>query len=98
MPLNAVIVTIGLLILIEGVAGIIYGGQYRSFPPAFSITGIKIGSFALGIGRADVFTAAAVLLLEQRGLLNVQDPIAKFISELANVKVGVENGGEGGKA
>src|ERR1039458_10384146 len=32
-PLNAVIVTIGLLILIEGVAGIIYGGQYRSFPP-----------------------------------------------------------------
>ncbi len=33
-PLNAVIVTIGLLILLEGVAGIIYGGQYRSFPPA----------------------------------------------------------------
>ena len=32
-PLNAVIVTIGLLILLEGVAGMIYGGQYRSFPP-----------------------------------------------------------------
>ena len=31
-PLNSVIVTIGLLILLEGVAGIIYGGQYRSFP------------------------------------------------------------------
>jgi len=27
------------------------------------------------------FTAAAVLLLEQRGLLNVQDPIAKFIPD-----------------
>ena len=35
-PLNSVIVTIGLLILLEGVAGIIYGGQYRSFPAAFS--------------------------------------------------------------
>ena len=60
-PLNAVIVTIGLLILIEGVAGIIYGGQFRSFPPAFSVTGIKIGSFALGVSRFDVFTAVAVL-------------------------------------
>jgi branched-chain amino acid transport system permease protein len=59
--LNAVIVTIGLLILIEGVAGIIYGGQFRSFPPAFSVTGIKIGSFALGISANDVFIAMAVL-------------------------------------
>src|ERR1700689_2319034 len=41
-PLNAVIVTIGLLILLEGVAGIVYGGQYRSFPAAFSITGLKV--------------------------------------------------------
>ena len=60
-PLNAVIVTIGLLILIEGVAGIIYGDQFRSFAPAFSVTGIKIGSFALGVSRFDVFTAVAVL-------------------------------------
>jgi branched-chain amino acid transport system permease protein len=59
--LNAVIVTIGLLILIEGVAGIIYGGQFRSFPPAFSVTGIKIGSFALGVSWNDVFIAVAVL-------------------------------------
>jgi branched-chain amino acid transport system permease protein len=60
-PLNAVIVTIGLLILIEGAAGIIYGGQYRSFPPAFSITGIKLGSLALGVSDNDLFTAIAVL-------------------------------------
>ena len=37
-PLNAVVVTIGLLVFLEGLAGIIYGGQYRSFPAAFSIT------------------------------------------------------------
>ncbi len=51
-PLNSVIVTIGLLIFLEGLAGIIYGGQYRSFPAAFSIKGLKIGSVALGISPA----------------------------------------------
>ena len=60
-PLNAVIVTIGLLILLEGLAGIIYGGQYRSFPAAFSIKGLSIGSVGLGISPNDLFTAAAVL-------------------------------------
>ena len=60
-PLNSVIVTIGLLILLEGVAGIIYGGQYRSFPAPFSVKGITVGSVALGISPADLFTAAAVL-------------------------------------
>jgi branched-chain amino acid transport system permease protein len=60
-PLNSVIVTIGLLIFLEGLAGIIYGGQYRSFPAAYSIRGLKIGSVALGISPSDVFTAAAVL-------------------------------------
>ena len=49
-PLNAVIVTIGLLVFLEGLAGIIYGGQYRSFPPAFSVTGLQSG-----IGRARAF-------------------------------------------
>ena len=59
--LNAVIVTIGLLILIEGVAGIMYGGQFRSFPAAFSVVGLKAGSTPLGVSRADVFVTAAVL-------------------------------------
>ncbi|MDR0342499.1 MAG: branched-chain amino acid ABC transporter permease [Nocardiopsaceae bacterium] len=60
--LNAVVVTIGLLVLLEGIAGIIYGGQYRSFPAAFSITGLRAGSFPLGISRNDLFVAGAVLL------------------------------------
>jgi branched-chain amino acid transport system permease protein len=60
-PLNAVIVTIGLLIFLEGLAGIIYGGQYRSFPPAYSIKGLKIGSVALGVSPDAIFVAAAVL-------------------------------------
>jgi branched-chain amino acid transport system permease protein len=61
-PLNAVIVTIGLLIFIEGLAGIIYGASFRSFPFAYSVGGLSIGSVALGITRNDIFTAAAVLI------------------------------------
>jgi branched-chain amino acid transport system permease protein len=60
-PLNSVIVTIGLLIFLEGLAGIIYGGQYRSFPAAYSVKGLMIGSVALGISPSDLFTAVAVL-------------------------------------
>jgi branched-chain amino acid transport system permease protein len=59
--LNAVIITIGLLILLEGLAGMFYGGQYRSFPAAFSVIGLKVGSTSLGVSRFDVFVALAVL-------------------------------------
>lgn len=59
--LNAVIVTIGLLVLLEGLAGIFYGGQYRSFPSAFPASGVHVGSVYLGVSRFDVFVAAAVL-------------------------------------
>jgi branched-chain amino acid transport system permease protein len=61
-PLNAVIVTIGLLVLLEGLAGIFFGGQYRSFPAAFSVTGLKIGKTALGVSTFDVFVVVAVLV------------------------------------
>ncbi len=60
-PMNAVIVTIGLLIGIEGLAGMLFGGNNRSFPPAFSINGLSIGKVALGITRNDIFTGVAVL-------------------------------------
>jgi branched-chain amino acid transport system permease protein len=68
-PLNAVIVTIGLLIFIEGLAGLLYGGDNRSFPQPFSIDGLSIGSVALGITRNDLFTGVAVLAAA--GLLGV---------------------------
>ena len=61
-PLNGVIVTIGLLVLLEGLAGIFFGGQFRSFPTAFSGTGLRIGRTPLGVSRFDIFVAAAVLV------------------------------------
>lgn len=60
--LNSVIVTIGLLILLEGLAGICYGGQFRSFPTAFSGAGIHLGKTPLGVSRYDLFVAGAVLV------------------------------------
>ena len=36
-PINAVIVTLGLLILLQAIAGMIWGNQPRSFPAATSI-------------------------------------------------------------
>jgi len=60
-PLNAVIVSIGLLIGIEGLAGLLFTSNNRSFPPAFSINGLSIGTVALGITGNDLFTGAAVL-------------------------------------
>src|SRR6266568_3196299 len=54
-------VTIGLLTLLEGLAGIFFGGQPRSFPAAFSITGLRVSTTPIGVSRFDVFVAAAVL-------------------------------------
>jgi branched-chain amino acid transport system permease protein len=66
-PLNAIMVTIGVLVVLEGLAGLIYGGTFRAFPAAYGIVGYKIGSIALGITPNDVFIAVAVLAVS--GLL-----------------------------
>lgn len=60
-PLNAVIVTIGLLVFLEGLAGIIYGGQYRSFPAAMSVRGLRVGSAHIALSRFDIFVTGSVL-------------------------------------
>lgn len=60
-PINAVIVTIGLLIFLEGGAGAIWGSSPRGFPPAFSINGYVIGGKGVEFAPADLFTVAAVL-------------------------------------
>jgi branched-chain amino acid transport system permease protein len=62
-PLNAVIVTIGLLIFLQAIAGMIWGGTPRSFPPAFSIRGYHVGSHTYLFGPFDVFTVAAVVVM-----------------------------------
>src|SRR6266566_1187755 len=62
-PFNAIIVTIGLLVALEGLAGIIYGGQYRSFPAALSINGLKVGTTHIALSHFDLFVIGSVLVV-----------------------------------
>src|SRR5271165_7131965 len=61
--LNAVIVTFGLLILLEGIAGSIWGNTNRSFPAAFSERGLRVGTTTVAFSRFDIFIVVAVLIL-----------------------------------
>jgi len=81
-PLNAVVVTIGLLVFLEGIAGIFYGGQYRSFPTAFSVTGLHAGSVPLGISRNDLFRYTSAGLRLRAAAFNA------FAARLLGVRVG----------
>jgi branched-chain amino acid transport system permease protein len=60
-PLNAVIVTLGLFVLLEALAGMIWGNIPRSFPPAYTIRGFKVGGSRLLFSPFDLFTVIAVL-------------------------------------
>src|SRR5205085_8630272 len=59
-PLNVVIVTLGLLILLQAVAGMIWGNTPRSFPPAFSIRGYDIGGTRVLFAPNDTFIVLVV--------------------------------------
>jgi branched-chain amino acid transport system permease protein len=60
-PLNAVIVALGLLILLQALAGMIWGNTPRSFPPAFSIRGYEIGGTRVLFSPNDTFTVLVVI-------------------------------------
>lgn len=61
--LNPVIVTIGLLVVLEGLAGAIYGNASRGFPAAFSQSGLTVGHTKIAFSHFDVFILVAVLVL-----------------------------------
>lgn len=62
-PLDAVVVTFGLLILLQGMAGMIFGGTPRSYPPAFSIVGYRVGEHRLLFAPNDLWVVLVVVLL-----------------------------------
>lgn len=97
-PLNAVIVAIGLLIFLEAIAGMIWSATPRSFPPAFSIRGYRIGSHTYLFGPFDTFTvlsvlgvAVALLLLfrfTSLGLMMRASAFDPVVARLQGVRVG----------
>src|SRR3954462_4943970 len=63
-PLNAVIVTLGLLIFLEALAGMIWGNaQAHSYPPAYSFVGYKAGDRTLLFSPNDLFIVIAVAVV-----------------------------------
>ncbi|MBC6461309.1 branched-chain amino acid ABC transporter permease [Actinomadura sp. HBU206391] len=97
-PLNAVIVTLGLLVVLQAVAGMIWGGQPRSYPPAFTIQGFTMGDTGLLLSPFDLFVIGAVgvvmvalILLFRRtdiGLKLRASAFAPEIARLLGVRVG----------
>ena len=62
-PLNAVIVALGLLVLLQAAAGMIWGNTPRSFPPAFSIRGYDVGGTRVLFSPNDTFTVLVVAVV-----------------------------------
>jgi branched-chain amino acid transport system permease protein len=59
-PLNTIVIGVGMLILIEGAVGMIYGAANRDFPPSFSTRTHAVGNTAL-FSNQDIFTVTSVL-------------------------------------
>ncbi|WP_329184530.1 branched-chain amino acid ABC transporter permease [Actinacidiphila glaucinigra] len=62
-PMNAVIVTLGLLLFLQAVAGMVWGGTPRSFPPLLGIKGFAVGDARLLLSPSDLFVIGAVLVV-----------------------------------
>jgi branched-chain amino acid transport system permease protein len=62
-PLNAVIVTLGLLLVLEAVVPMIWGGQIRSFPAPLSIAATKVGGTYIALSPFGIFSIAIVLVV-----------------------------------
>jgi branched-chain amino acid transport system permease protein len=97
--LNPVIVSIGLLIVLEGIAGAIYGNASRGFPAAYSQSGLTVGHTKIAFSHFDVFILVAVLVLmagtlllfraTSLGLRMRASAFAGDVARLLGVRVGV---------
>jgi branched-chain amino acid transport system permease protein len=97
-PLNVIILTLGLLIFLEALAPMLFGGQVKSFPAPFSRIGLSIGTTQLYIAPFDIFvigtvilTMVALLLFFQRTTIGLRMRAAAFnpeIARLLGVRVG----------
>jgi branched-chain amino acid transport system permease protein len=97
--LNPVIVTIGLLVVYEGLAGAIYGNASRGFPAAYSQRGLRFGTTTIAFSHFDLFILAAVLVLmvatlvlfrfTALGLRMRASAFSREIARLLGVRVGL---------
>lgn len=99
-PITAVapvIATLGLLSALQGFAGLIWGGEYRRFPAAFSQAGFAVGSTRIPFSPFDLFILFAAICVMigfayifQRSGLGLAMRAAAFepeVAKLAGVRV-----------
>lgn len=91
-PLNAVILTLGLLLVLEAVVPMIWGAQIRAFPAPFSISATQVGTTSIPLSPFGIFTIAVVLLVMVAMLvlfrftgLGLQMRAAAFAPEVARL-------------
>ncbi|GIE27698.1 branched-chain amino acid ABC transporter permease [Actinoplanes italicus] len=96
-PLNGVVVALGLVLIIQGTLGIIYGNEYLPVETPFSRDAFEVGGVAM-LSRYDLFVIAAVgtvvvllTLLFTRTAVGLRMRAAAFapdVSRLLGVSVG----------
>src|SRR6202163_1637734 len=91
-PLNAVILTRGVLIVLEAVAPMLFGGQTQSFPVPVSHVDLVAGTTSLDISPFALFTIGTVLiamlvlfLVFQRTTLGLRMRAAALNPEIARI-------------
>ncbi len=97
-PLNAVILTLGLLLVLEAVVPMIWGAQIRAFPAPLSIAAIEADGRTIALSPFNLFTIGAVLLVmlalfalfrgTSLGLTMRATAFAPEVSRLLGVRVG----------
>ncbi len=97
-PLNAVILTLGLLLVLEAVVPMIWGAQIRAFPAPVSIAAMEWGGLSIALSPFNVFTIGVVALVvlglfllfrgTNLGLTMRAAAFAPEVSRLLGVRVG----------
>ncbi|WP_184847094.1 branched-chain amino acid ABC transporter permease [Allocatelliglobosispora scoriae] len=95
-PLNAVIVALGLVLLLQAVLGMVYGNEFRPIETPFTRDAIVVGGVSL-VSRYDLFVFGAVVVLvavlaalftrTEMGLRMRAAAFAPEVSRLLGVKV-----------
>jgi branched-chain amino acid transport system permease protein len=96
--LNPVIVTLGILVALEALAGIVWGGGLRSFPAYFSQVGVVLGSHRVAFSHFDVYVLCTIVIvmvllvvlfrLTPLGLRMRASAFAPEVARLLGVRVG----------
>ena len=97
-PINAVILTLGLFIVINAFAAVVFGSRFRSFPAPFGLQGFQAGELSIALTGFGIFTIVSVLVVmlllvalfryTNLGLMMRASAFNQEVARLLGVKVG----------